>query len=130
MTERERASSDIVERLATIKTMDELNLMRFDVVQAMTKGGAQTFDELQGAFQQAKERLQRPDWQYNAEKPDECRRAAANMVGSAAALCASAMGALVDEDNPDTYKARQTLLKFRAKLNALRFTLKGGVYHD
>lgn len=71
-----------------------------------------------------------PAEDYDDMNPADCRRAAASKVGSAAGLCASAVGALADEDNPATYAVRRRLMKFRHELNLLYAQLKEGATND
>lgn len=59
---RERAAreAELLQKLAAVQTMPELDELRPETVKAMTADGTQdTFDRVQGAFRKAKNRLRR-----------------------------------------------------------------------
>jgi len=67
---------------------------------------------------------------YNADDPADCYRAAADMVGQAAGLCASAAGALLDADDnrlgPKSLVLRARLNEFKAEIRQAALAVGGG----
>jgi len=50
---------EIIEKLANVKTMPELDALREEVVERMIGHGEETFHKVQDAFRKAKNRLNR-----------------------------------------------------------------------